>query len=503
MKHYTYTAVILIAAAVFTACGKDNNNSAAGEVPAKAVVTGAAANECPSVSVVLTATAERAQSYLWYRNTLAIADATASTYAATSGGTYYAVGVNAAGKGEKSEDREVNIALNCPPSTPSLSGYAGNDCPNLTVRLTAAAEHAESYVWYRGTAVIDGITTSFYNVTESGAYSVAARNAYGTSAKSGEKTVTITQCPPAVPTISGANANACPQTTVVLTATSAGADAYQWYRYAEPVAGATASTYLVTATGGYYATAANGAGTSPKTTNAYIVYIDLCSANYTYADLLGAYRAGGTPGLFSEPGPATWTSAITQPGGGGTDSYVITPFADFRTGENTPLLPIYLEVGRSDDNATVAFAVDTRRALGTETVTDGATGLPVTYTAYFEVFFTGGGYVYWFNDQYYQAFWDAAAKTLDFSGVYTHEGVDYDLMVAVLARTDIDNKKWEGAFTDGYKNCKFVQNGAPGAPGALTGESVSLPKFGKRTDSLYPLKPVTIDFDPAKFSRKQ
>ncbi|MDR3189086.1 MAG: hypothetical protein LBT94_07890, partial [Prevotellaceae bacterium] len=108
----------------------------------------------------------------------------------------------------------------------------------------------------------------------------------------------------------------------------------------------------------------------------------------------------------------------------------------------------------------------------------------------------------WFNTQYYQAFWDAATKTLDFSGVYNHEGVDYDIQVAVLARTDIENKRWEGAFTDGYKHCKFVQGSALGAPSAFTGERVALPRLG-RAGSTPPLKSVTIDFDPAKFSRKR
>jgi hypothetical protein len=507
LKYFIHTAAtIVVAAVVFAACNKDDNN-ASGTVPAKAVVTGEARNECPATSVLLTASADGAQSYLWYRNALVIANATASTYAAISSGTYYAVGVNAAGQGEKSEDKEVNVYLNCPPSVPTLTGLTGNQCPAMTVRLTATAGNVESYVWYKGTDEISGVTGAFYDVTESGSYSVAARNTYGTSERSAERTVTITQCPPAAPVISGDNLNVCPATTVLLTATAAGAESYQWYRYAEAIPGATASTYLVTTTGGYYVTATNGAGASEKNANAHVVYIDLCAANYTYADLLGAYHAGGTPSLFSEAerGPSLWASTITQPDDQGTYTYVITPFADFRTGDESPLLPVYLEVGQSTDNSAIAFAVDAYRALGTETVTDGGTGMPKTYTAYFDAFFTGGGYIYWFNTQYYQAFWDAETKTLDFSGVYTHEGVDYDIMVAVLARTTdpATEKKWEGAFTDGYKNCKFVQQGASGAPGAFTGERVALPKINGRTTATPSLTPVTINFDPAKFSRKR
>ncbi|MDR3184641.1 MAG: hypothetical protein LBT49_04465 [Prevotellaceae bacterium] len=497
LKYLRHTvAASFIAATVFMACDKEDKS---GKVPAKAVITGEAANECPAVSVILTASAEGAQSYLWYRNTFAIENANASTYAAISSGTYYATGVNTTGQGEKSEGKGVIISLNCPPAAPDLTGPTSNICPDLKLRLTAAAEHVETYIWYKGTEVIPGATTDFYDVTESGVYSVAAENAYGKSAKSQKKNVTISQCPPPAPTISGSHENACPETTVVLTAASEGATSYQWYRYDERLTGATASTYMVTTTGGYYATAANTVGTSEKTANAYVVYIDLCSAAYSYADLLGTYHAGGTPSIWGTPGSSTWTSVFSA--GSVTSYYAIRPFADFKTPDDESP-PIYLEAGISEDKATIAFAVNTQRALGTEPAMDGATGFSKTYTAYFEAFFIGGGSVYWFNTQYYQAFWDPATKTLDFSGVYKHDGVDYDIIVAVLARTDIKNKKWEASFTDGYKRCKFVKNGPSGAP-AFTGERVTLPKLNGQTGGAAALKSVTIDFDPAKFSRKR
>lgn len=509
LKYFIPAAVALAVAAALTGCGKDG--VATGNVPAKAIVAGDAANACPSVKVLLSASADGAQSYLWYRNAFAIPNATEPTYSATSSGTYYAVGVNAAGQGEKSDGKEVNVNLNCPPLAPALAGFSGNLCPELTVRLMAAAENVASYEWYRGTTLIPGATTAFYDVRESGVYSVAAVNTFGRSEKSNEKTVTITQCPPAAPAISGATANVCPETAVLLTAEAeAEAEAYQWYRYAEPIPGATGATYLVTATGGYYVTATNSFGTSEKAANAYVVYIDLCRENYAYANLLGSYSAGGRPSLFteSERGPSAWTSDIVQPADNSTGSYVVTSFADFRTGdESTPLMPIYLEVGYSDDSSTMALAVDTYRALGTEAKLDEETGLPKTYTAYFEACFIGQSdgtkYIYWFNTQYYQVFWDAATKTLDFSGIYSYEGVDYELIVGVFARTDRENKKWEGGFTDGYKDCKFVQVGASGAPAAFTGKRVGLPKLGERTGGVPSVKSVTVDFDPSKFSRKR
>jgi hypothetical protein len=505
--------LLLLVVAVFTTCTKDEGGS--GDLPAKAVITGAAANECPATTVVLTASAAGAQSYLWYRNTFVIADATASTYAAISSGTYYVVGVSAAGKGERSDDKEVNIQLNCPPSVPALSGETSNLCPALTVRLTATAENVESYIWYKDATVIPGATTDFYDVRENGVYAVAAKNSYGTSGKSVEKTVTFTACPPAPPVISGANYNVCPVTTVVLTATSDGADSYQWYLGDKKIDGATASTYEVTVTGAYYATATNALGTSEKTANAYIAYVELCAGNYEYADLLGTYNAAGTPCMWGgedTPGAPTWTTTLSQPAGTATTEYMIKPFSGAWADTKENLLPVYLEVGYNEGGTTVGFAINTLRELGKETVTDKTTGLPKTYTAYFQAFFTrtitnaegkSQREIHWFSDQFYRVFWDSATKTLDFSGVYNYEGTDYDVIVAIIASTDIENKKWEGSFSDGYKYCKFVQPGAPGTPAAaFTGERVSLPRVNSRKGESLPIVSVTTTFDPAKFSRK-
>jgi hypothetical protein len=519
IKHYIRAAAVLVAAAVFITCSKDNNASGGVEIPAKAVVTGASANECPATSVDLTASASGAQSYEWYRNALVIGGATAAVYTAISSGTYHAVGVNPAGKGAKSDDKEVTVTLNCPPPTPQLSGYTDNQCPTLTVRLTATAENVETYIWYRNGTKIEGVTTAYYEVTESGVYAVAVRNAYGTSEKSEERAVTISPCPPAAPVISGSTVNVCPATSVVLTAASEGATAYQWYRYAEAIPGATASTYEATVTGGYYATASNAAGASEKTANAYIVYIDLCAANFNYTDLLGAYNVSGTPCMWGppDPGPSAWTTTVSASGTVANSEYEIKPFAGaWADNEETGILPIYLEVGTSSDGGgKVAFAIDTRRALGTETVTSGTPATTKTYTAYFQAFFTttvgSVRYIHWLPlpDDYYQAFWDPATKTLDLSGVYTwdtgegNDGKDHDIIVAIVAFTDINDKKWEGSFSDGYANCRFVQTGAAGAPAAFTGERVSLPRPSTLRTASENIQSRTIKFDPAKLKRKR
>jgi hypothetical protein len=507
LKHYLQAAAILAAAALSVTCNEDSNTS----VPAQAVITGAAENECPAKFVLLTAAADGAQSYLWYRDAFLIDGATASTYAAESDGTYYAVGVNANGKGRKSAGKEVAVNTGCAPTTPELTGRATNLCPALTVRLEASAVAAETYIWYKDGAVIPGATAEFYEAAEDGVYAVVAGNTHGISAKSEEKTVAIVACPPAAPMVYGSSYfNDCPETSVVLTAYSAGADSYQWYRSDKstlvPISGATASTYEVTVKGAYYATATNHIGTSEPSANACTVLIDICSGSgFSYSDLLGNYTATGTPCMWLEPGPASWTTTISDHE---TDvEYEIKPFAGACTDTKDDLLPVYLEMAQSTDGSTIGFGISNVRPLGSE-MEDGK-----VYTAYFDAFITRTEgttrYITWFafDNNHYQVFWDPAGRTLDLSGVYSDDsGVDYEIIVAIVARTadpsDPETKKWEGSFSDGYRHCKLVKNGASGAPAAFTGERVPLPRFNAPASG-ETWKSVTIPFDPAKFSRKR
>jgi hypothetical protein len=494
-------AVLFCLAVVFISC---NQNKEESTLPGKAVVTGEAANSCPSISVTLSASAEGALSYIWYRNGNAISAATGPTYDAVSSGTYQAAGVNKAGAGEKSESKAVTVTTNCPPSVPVISGTAANVCPSQTVRLTATATNAESYVWYKDNTVLSGATNTSYEASAAGAYSVEAHNSYGSSSRSDVHTVTIIECPPEVPAISGSTINVCPASTVALTATSANATSYQWYWYGDAIAGATASTYLVTRTGAYYVTASNDIGTSEKQSEGYTVYIDLCAAQFNYTDLLGDYAASGKPNGYPEshgPGPASWTSSITQPTDGSTAEYVVSSFADFDIDDAFP--PFYISVGQNEDRSKVGFAVDMTLPLFTDTYTDEETGATTSFYAHFGAFFVDDANRRWVftkdRNQWWQLFWDADTQTLDFSAVYIHEGKEYDVTVGILAYNEAG--QYSGMFSECYINCRYVK-GASGAA-AFTGEKVSgLPRFNRQSPVPDPLQTISIKFDPTKLKRK-
>jgi hypothetical protein len=66
--------------------------------------------------------------------------------------------------------------------------------------------------------------------------------------------------PPARATITGADQNTCPETTVTLTARAEGAVSFQWRRNDQPISGQTASTYAVTQSGTYTVAGVNAEG---------------------------------------------------------------------------------------------------------------------------------------------------------------------------------------------------------------------------------------------------
>ncbi|MDR1346971.1 MAG: hypothetical protein LBJ63_00865 [Prevotellaceae bacterium] len=66
---------------------------------------------------------------------------------------------------------------------------------------------------------------------------------------------------PSQATITGADANECPATTVTLTAAAKDADSYQWKKDGTVINGETAATLIVTESGAYTAAGVNSAGT--------------------------------------------------------------------------------------------------------------------------------------------------------------------------------------------------------------------------------------------------
>jgi hypothetical protein len=176
--------------------------------PGKAVITGDSVNDCPAKSVILTANSTGAITYKWFKGSTLQSGANASTYEVKHSDVYYAVGVNAEGdEGIKSDAKSVTI-INCPdpPGRASISAspYAAtNDCTTTgqTVTLTANADRAASYIWYRGTEQL-AETKDKLLVNMEGTYTYYAKgvNISGAGQESAGKNVTVNSCVPGNPT---------------------------------------------------------------------------------------------------------------------------------------------------------------------------------------------------------------------------------------------------------------------------------------------------------------
>jgi len=143
-----------------------------------ATITAPSATLCAGGSVVLTSSID--SSYKWFNGTTQVG--TASTYAATTGGTYTVEVTNIAGC--KATSGATTITVNQLPTATITAGSATTFCTGGSVKLTSST--GSSYKWFNGTTQVG--TASTYTATTAGAYTVEVTNAAGCIATS-----TVTQ----------------------------------------------------------------------------------------------------------------------------------------------------------------------------------------------------------------------------------------------------------------------------------------------------------------------
>jgi hypothetical protein len=148
------------------------------------------------------------------------------------------------------------------------------------VILGVTAENATSYKWYKnGTALSGTGTGEALTVTESGTYTAAGVNDQGEGAVSDAKTVTIIDCTPGVPVISGDDTNPCPEVTVELTVEAIpNATSYKWYKDDEVIPGETSQTLTVTEDGSYAVAGVNDNQVEGTRSDPKVVTITTCAA---------------------------------------------------------------------------------------------------------------------------------------------------------------------------------------------------------------------------------
>lgn len=146
----------------------------------------------------------------------------------------------------------ASFTVICPAASVSISaGGTTTFCKGSSVTLSKSSVGTfSSFQWKLDGANITGATTSSYNAEASGSYTLVVTNSCGNSATSNAIAVTVNKKPKADITPAGP-LTICQGGSVLLTVTSANNQTYQWKNGNSNIAGATNTTYLVTAAGSY------------------------------------------------------------------------------------------------------------------------------------------------------------------------------------------------------------------------------------------------------------
>jgi hypothetical protein len=232
-------------------------------LPTASISAGGTTALCTGGSVVLSAATGTGYAYQWRNNGTAISGATASTYTASTSGSFTAT-VTANGCSATSAAIAVTVGTT-PSATVSASGPT-TFCSGGSVVLNAASGTGNTYQWRNNGTAISGATSASYTATASGSYSVVVSNG-GCSATSTAAAVTVNATPAATIT-AGGSTSFCTGGSVVLSAGTGTGYTYQWLNNGVNIAGATAASYTATSSGSYTVmVTANGCSAASPATN--------------------------------------------------------------------------------------------------------------------------------------------------------------------------------------------------------------------------------------------
>jgi large repetitive protein len=209
---------------------------------------------CKPLSVPMSVSTGSGYAYVWKKNGVNIAGATAATYNATQTATYSVVVTDVNGCVSNSNNSVVNIDTTLTGIT--LSGPT-SFCTGF-VTMQAPTNPNYTYQWINNGVVVTGQTTSSYTVGNAILSAVTVSNVYvkvtntlsGCVDSSATTVVTVGVAPPA--SISQPDTvNACFGIPYTLNANAGPGLTYQWYLNNTLIPGATTANYIPSVTGSY------------------------------------------------------------------------------------------------------------------------------------------------------------------------------------------------------------------------------------------------------------
>ncbi|MEN9302327.1 MAG: hypothetical protein RL264_756 [Bacteroidota bacterium] len=217
-------------------------------LPTATITAVGATTFCQGSSVVLNANTGTGLTYQWQNNGTNISGATASSYSATSAGSYTVVVTN---NGVCSTTSSVKtVIVNPAPLALITNNGSTSICQGGSVLLNANTGTGLTYQWKNNGTNITGATASSYTATTAGSYTVVVTNSNSCTATSSATAVTVNALPTATITAGGAT-TFCQGDSVVLNANSGAGLTYQWQNNGTSIIGATSAGYTATVSGSY------------------------------------------------------------------------------------------------------------------------------------------------------------------------------------------------------------------------------------------------------------
>jgi gliding motility-associated-like protein len=230
---------------------------------------------CAGDSATLTA-ASGGFSGQWQRDNRAIGSASTDTYlyiVRESGVYTFAVeDVHHC----RSMSNAVGVVVHPLPVAPVIySAHRLSFCHGDSALLESTAAAGQYYQWRRNSTAIGAATATTFAVTETGRYTLRTEDSNGCVSPESNVLTTLVYSLPDSPTLTAIGATAfCPGQSVVLEATSAGAQRYYWIRDDQPWMVSTESSVRI-GTDGAYRVEAYGAGDCPALQSSNVIRVRL------------------------------------------------------------------------------------------------------------------------------------------------------------------------------------------------------------------------------------